>query len=35
MEEEMKKKYKLTTEDRIENVSRTLGMMKTLLDVIR
>ncbi len=35
MEEEMKEKYKLTTVDKIENISRTISFVQTFMDVIK
>lgn len=35
LEEEMKKKYKLTTQDRIEKISQGINMVSTILDVLK
>ena len=35
LEEEMKKKYKLTTQDRIEKISQEINMVSTILDVLK
>lgn len=35
MEEEMKQAYKLTTADKIENLSRTISLVQTFMNVIK
>ena len=35
VEEEMKKKYKLTPKDRIEKLSRSVEMISTFMDVLK
>lgn len=35
LEEEMKKRYKLTTQDRIEKISQGINMVSTILDVLK
>ncbi len=35
MEEEMKKEYKLTTEDRIEKIGESINLVSNLLSVLK
>lgn len=35
LEEEMKKKYKLRPEDKIEKISQGINMVSTILDVLK
>lgn len=35
LEEEMKKRYKLTTEDRIKQISHDIELIKTFIDVLK
>jgi len=35
MEEEMKSRYKLTTGDKINQLARSIDMLRTFIDVIR
>ena len=35
LEEEMKKEYKLTTIDKIENLSRNINLISTFFDVLK
>jgi len=35
LEEEMKKRYKLTPQDRIEKLSHNIGLISTFMDVLK
>lgn len=35
LEEEMKKKYKLTTEDKIAKLSKNIQMISTFIDILK
>ena len=35
MEKDMKEKYKLTTSDRINNALNSIGMLQSLIDVLK